>query len=100
VVELLGGLCLMWGVAVRKASFPLIGVMLVAMAKVHLRYGFSSIRLKAFAESGAQFGPVGYELDLLYICALLVLAFAPATPLSLDRWWLGTRRRSSHTGSE
>lgn len=95
VVELLGGLCLMVGAAVRKASLPLIVVMLVAMAKVHFRYGFSSIRLKAIAESGAQFGPVGYELNVLYICSLLVLAFAPATPLSIDRRLLRARSRSS-----
>ena len=99
IVELLGGLCLMLGVAVRKVSLPLIVVMLVAMAKVHFRYGFSSIRLKAFGESGAQFGPIGYELNLLYICALFVLAFAHASPPSLDRW-LRARGRSNQPNSE
>lgn len=95
VVELLGGVCLMLGAAVRKVSLPLIVVMLVALTKVHFRYGFSSIRLKAFGEGGAQFGPVGYELNLLYICALLVLAFGQATPLSIDRLRLRVRSRSS-----
>ena len=43
---------------------------------MHLRYGFSSIRLKALTSAGAEFGPVGYELNLLYIAALLTLALS------------------------
>lgn len=95
VVELLGGASLLLGVAVRQASLPLVLVMIVALAKIHFRYGFSSIRLKSLTGAGAQFGPVGYELNLLYICSLLVLALAPATPLSLERWLLRGRKRAS-----
>ncbi len=94
VVELLGGLALMAGAGVLKVSIPLVFVMLTALVQVHFRYGFSSIRLKGLTQAGAEFGPVGYELNLLYICALLALALGPATPLSVDRW-LENRRRST-----
>ena len=30
-------------------------------------YGYSSIRLIGIGHAGAQFGPVGYEINLLYI---------------------------------
>jgi putative oxidoreductase len=36
------------------------------------------------------FGPPGYEVNLLYIAGLLVLALGGAGPLSVDRW-LATR---------
>jgi hypothetical protein len=36
--------------------------------------------------AGAQFGPVGYELNLLYLMALSVLFLSRPTPLSLDAW--------------
>ena len=38
---------------------------LVAIFTVHLPYGFSSIKLMAVTPAGAQFGPVGYECNLL-----------------------------------
>jgi putative oxidoreductase len=62
------------------------------MFGVHLRYGFSSVRLKGFGENGATFGPVGYELNLLYIAGLVVLACSAESPLSVDRW-LKARKR-------
>jgi putative oxidoreductase len=68
---------------------------LMAMFGVHFRYGFSSIRLQAFSASGAVFGPVGYELNLLYVAALLVLALCGPGPLSVDRWlWNGKGEQS------
>src|SRR6478735_571089 len=87
LLELLGGVALMLGAAVALLSVPLVIVMLTAILGVHLRYGFSSIRLKAIGPSGAEFGPVGYELNLLYIAGLVVLALSAASPLSFDRWW-------------
>jgi putative oxidoreductase len=36
-------------------------------------------------QAGAQFGPVGYEINLLYIAALLTLAASGSTPWSVDR---------------
>ena len=38
------------------------------------------------AAAGAVFGPVGYELNLLYIAALLALVLGGPSPLSVDRW--------------
>jgi putative oxidoreductase len=58
--------------------------MLVAAVTVHLQYGFSSVRLLGVSPAGATFGPVGYELDLLYIAALVTLALEGAGPLALD----------------
>ena len=66
------------------ASIPTALVLLVAMLTVHLRYGFSSVKLVSVTASGAQFGPVGYELDLLYLAALLLLAIQGPSPLSID----------------
>lgn len=93
LLELLGGVALMLGVGVALLSMPLVVVMLTALFGVHLHYGFSSIRLKAFTAAGAEFGPVGYELNLLYIAGLVVLALSAASPLSFDRWRASQRRR-------
>jgi putative oxidoreductase len=66
------------------ASIPTASVLLVAMITVHLPYGFSSVKLLSVSTSGAQFGPVGDELDLLYLAALLILALQGPGPLSID----------------
>ena len=81
--ELLGGLALLLGVFVVWASIPTALVLLVAMVSVHLPYGFSSVKLLRITVSGAQFGPVGYELDLLYLASLLVIALQGPGPLSI-----------------
>jgi putative oxidoreductase len=95
LLELLGGMALMLGAAVALLSLPLAVVMLTAMFGVHLRYGFSSIRLKGFSASGAEFGPVGYELNLFYIAGLMLLALSAASPFSVDRWLESRKMRSS-----
>jgi putative oxidoreductase len=92
LLELVGGLGLMVGLAVVPLAAPLAVVMLTAMFGVHLRYGFSSIRLEALTSTGARFGPVGYELNLLYLAGLLALALGGAGPASLDGL-LARRRR-------
>jgi len=66
-VELLAGAALLLGAFVLWVSFPAIVVLLTAMFTVHLPYGFSSIKLKAIVDGRAQFGPPGYECDLLYV---------------------------------
>lgn len=76
LLEFTGGIALMAGAFVVPLSVPLMIVMLTALFKVHMQYGFSSITLKAVTASGAEFGPVGFELNLLYIAALLTLALA------------------------
>jgi putative oxidoreductase len=93
LLELVGGLCLMVGLAVTPLVGPLAVVMLTAMFGVHLRYGFSSIRLEALTPAGARFGPVGYELNLLYLSGLLALGLGGAGPASLDGV-LGRRREA------
>jgi putative oxidoreductase len=72
-VELAGGVALIAGVFIELVSVPLIATLLVAIVTVHLRYGFSSIKLQAVTPEGPQFGPPGYETALLYLCALLAL---------------------------
>ncbi len=94
--ELLGGLALLLGAFVVWASIPTALVLLVAMVSVHLRYGFSSVKLLSVSTAGAQFGPVGYELDLLYIAALVVIAFLGPGPLSVD----DIRRSKAHAVKE
>lgn len=97
IVEFAGGILLMLGAFVLPLSFALAPIMAVAMFGVHLRYGFSSIRLKTLTSAGAEFGPVGYELNLVYLAAIATLALAGSTPLSLDRWFQERKGRSSKT---
>jgi len=82
--ELVGGLALLLGAFVVWASIPTALILIVAMVTVHLPYGFSSVKLLSVSASGAQFGPVGYELDLLYLAALITLALQGPGPLSID----------------
>jgi putative oxidoreductase len=82
--EIVAGLALFLGAFVAWASVPAAAVLLVAMITVHLRYGFSSVRLLSVSPSGVRFGPVGYELDLLYLAALLVLSLQGPGPLAID----------------
>jgi putative oxidoreductase len=84
LIELLGGLAVLLGAFVTIASVPMIGVLLVAMFKVHLPYGFSSIKLLDVTAAGAKFGPVGYEIILLYIACLAALAIGGSGPFAID----------------
>ena len=84
VIEVVGGLLILFGAFVPLASAPMIVVLLVATFTVHLPNGFSSIKLLAYDGSGAHFGPPGYETDLLYLAALVALCFGGAGPFSLD----------------
>ena len=85
LVEILGGLAVMLGAFVTLASLPMAAVLLVAMFTVHLPYGFSSIKLNAVTAAGAQFGPPGYEVDLLYLACLATLVLGGPGPLAIDR---------------
>jgi putative oxidoreductase len=84
LVEILGGLAVILGAFVTLASLPMAAVLLVAIFTVHLPYGFSSIKLKAVTAAGAQFGPPGYEVDLLYLACLAVLVLGGPGPLAID----------------
>jgi putative oxidoreductase len=84
LTELLGGLAVLVGAFVAIASVPMVAVLLVAMFKVHLPYGFSSIKLLAVTAAGATFGPPGYEVSLLYIACLAALVLGGCGPFAFD----------------
>jgi len=84
LVEILGGLAVLLGALVPLASIPMTAVLLVAMVTVHLPYGFSSIKLLAVTAAGAQFGPPGFETDLLYLACLTALVLGGSGPLAID----------------
>jgi putative oxidoreductase len=89
LVELVGGFAVLLGALVAPASIPMAVVLLVAMFTVHLPYGFSSIKLLAVTSSGAQFGPPGYETDLLYLACLAALVMGGSGPFSIDGYFAG-----------
>jgi putative oxidoreductase len=62
----------------------MMAVLLVAMFTVHLPYGFSSIKLLGVTATGAKFGPVGYEVILLYLACLAALVIGGSGPFALD----------------
>ena len=90
-VEIFGGLSVLLGALVPLASIPMAAVLLVAIVTVHLPYGFSSIKLQAVTTAGAQFGPPGFETDLLYLACLAALVLGGSGPLAIDG--LLTKRR-------
>jgi len=93
LVELLGGFAVLLGAFVVLFSVPMITVLLVAILTVHLPYGFSSIKLLGVNAAGPQFGPPGYETNLLYIACLVALVIGGSGPLSIDGF--SARRRKS-----
>jgi putative oxidoreductase len=94
VFELLGGVAVLVGAWIPLISLPLSAILLVATFSVHLPYGFSSIKLREVTAAGPQFGPPGYETDLLYLASLTTLVLGGPGPFAFDRWRArnGTRR--------
>lgn len=84
LTEVLGGLTVLLGAFVALVSLPMAAVLLVAVFTVHLPYGFSSIKLMAVGPAGAQFGPPGYECDLLYLACLAALVLSGSGQLAID----------------
>ena len=84
LVEIVGGLALVVGILVEIVSVPLIVSMLVAMFTIHIHYGFSSVHTIGLTATAPVFGPPGYEINLLYIAALLAFILLGAGPLSVD----------------
>jgi putative oxidoreductase len=80
-------------------SLPMAAILLVAIFTVHLPYGFSSIKLMAVTASGAQFGPPGYECNLLYLACLLALVLGGSGPLAIDDL-IRKRIKAGHSWSE
>ena len=93
-LEIVGGIALLCGAFVLIASVPLAISMLVAIATIHWRYGFSAVNTIGLAPSGPIFGPPGYEVNLLYIAALLALSLSDPSALSVDGW-LKARTRAT-----
>jgi len=93
LTEMLGGLAVLLGAFVIIVSIPMAAVLLVATFTVNLPYGFSSVKLLAVTAAGAQFGPPGYETNLLYLTCLVVLVLIGSGPLAIDglaaRWRRG-----------
>jgi len=93
LVELVGGLAVLVGAFVALASVPMAAILLTAIFSVHLPYGFSSIKLQGVTAAGAQFGPPGYEVDLLYLACLITLVLGGAGPFAVDSILARTRAR-------
>ena len=93
LVELAGGLAVLVGAFVPLASLPMAAILLVAMLTTQLPYGFSSIKLQAVTAAGAQFGPPGYEIDLLYLAGLATLVLGGSGPFAVDGVLARTRAR-------
>src|SRR5262249_47743710 len=83
-IELVGGLAVLLGAWIPLASLPMAAILLVAAITVHWRDGFSSIKLLAVTAAGPQFGPPGYETDLLYLAALATLVLGGSGPWRID----------------
>jgi putative oxidoreductase len=84
--EIVSGIAFLIGAFVSLASIPAIILLAVAIFTVHLPYGFSSIKLISVENGRAQFGPPGYECDLLYIACIVALVLIGPTPWSVDRY--------------
>ena len=84
LTEILGGLAILLGAFVSLAAIPMAILLIVAIFTVHLRFGFSSIKLIAVTAAGPQLGPPGYETNLLYLACLAALVIGGSGPLSID----------------
>jgi len=84
LTELFGGLAILLGAFVPLAAIPMAILLIVAIVTVHLRFGFSSIKLLAVTAAGPQLGPPGYETNLLYLACLAALVLGGSGPLSID----------------
>src|SRR3984885_8617588 len=92
LTEIFGGLAILLGAFVALVSVPTIALLGVAIITVHLPYGFSSIKLMKIVDGRAQFGPPGYECDLLYIACIVSLVLCGPTPWSVDAYRLRKER--------
>lgn len=99
LVEITCGIAIMVGAFVLIAGIPLIATMLVAMFTIQLPYGFSSVQTIGLTASGPRFGPPGYEINLLYIAALIALMLAGPGSLAVDGWLARRRGRADPPNS-
>ena len=86
LTELIGGFAVLLGAFLPLVALPMAAVLVVAMLTVHLPYGFSSIKLLSVMSGRAQFGPPGYELDLIYLACLVSLVLGGSGPIAIDHY--------------
>ena len=98
LTEVFGGLAILCGAFVLWVSLPAIVLLIVAIVTVHLPYGFASIKLMKIVDGRAQFGPPGYECDLLYIACIVTLVLAGPSPWSVDAYRLALRKEREALG--
>lgn len=85
-VEFFGGIAILLGAFVSIASIILILNMLVAMFSVNISQGFNVMNITVIIEAGPKYGMPGYELNLLYIAALISLLITGAGLFSIDKY--------------
>jgi len=98
LVEIVGGAAVLLGAYVPLVAAPMAGVLLAAALTVHLRNGFSSIKLLSVTTSGAHFGQPGYETDLLYLACLAALVLGGPGALAIGNWLQSVRARRGGAG--
>jgi putative oxidoreductase len=98
LTEVIGGLAVILGAFVALVALPMAALLVVATLTVHLPYGFSSIKLLSVTAAGAQFGPPGYELNLLYLACLVALVLGGSGPLAIDEPVRNRRSSSAALG--
>ena len=84
--EIVSGIAFLIGAFIPLLSIPAIILLAVAIFTVHLPYGFTSIKLMSINNGRAQFGPPGYECNLLYIACILALVLIGPSPWSIDKY--------------
>ena len=82
--EILGGLCLLFGLFTRFWAFSLIIVSIMAISGVHWPDSWSSLSelWKGYAITNRGFG--NYRMPLLFIAMLVPLVFSGGGKLSID----------------
>ncbi|MFB9979288.1 DoxX family protein [Mesorhizobium kowhaii] len=91
LVELVGGTAILVGAFIPLVSVPMAIVLLTALFTVHSQYGFFSVKFAEVTAAGVRFGPVGYEIILLYLAGLATLAVGGPGRLSLETVLLGAK---------
>lgn len=98
LAEIFGGLAILAGAFVLLVSIPLAIIHVVAIFGVHLQYGFSSVKTVGLTQAGPQFGPPGFEVNLLYLAGLLAIVMGGgAGAWSVDRLLARGSRENRHS---
>ncbi|MFL9582511.1 HvfX family Cu-binding RiPP maturation protein [Stenotrophomonas sp. AB1(2024)] len=85
-IELVGGICLLLGLATRATAALLIGLTVVATAAVHWPAQWDSLAALAQGYVISDQGQGNFKLPVLFIAMLLPLLLQGAGRLSVDGW--------------